>query len=144
MKILVSACLMGINCKYSGGNNFSEKLAAYADKCEMIPVCPEILGGLPVPRIPCEITDGEVCRKDGVSCDREYRLGARKALEIAKRKQVGFAVLQPRSPSCGVHQVYDGTFSGTLKDGQGVFARLMTENGFRILEPDELRPEDFN
>ena len=84
MKILVSACLLGENCKYSGGNNYSEKVAAFVQGHEVIPVCPEVLGGLSVPRTPAEIVNGEVVTKDGVSVDAAFRAGAARALAIAK------------------------------------------------------------
>lgn len=140
MKALVSACLLGENCKYSGGNNLDPRVAKWLGDsgCEAVPVCPEVLGGLPVPRTPAEIADGLVVTRDGGSVDREFRRGAALALEIARREGVELAVLQPRSPSCGVRQVYDGTFSGRKVPGMGVFARLLAENGFRLLEPEDL------
>ncbi len=138
MKVLVSACLLGENCKYSGGNNRNAKLLEWLQGHEVIPVCPEVLGGLPVPRPPAEIVDGVVRTRDGKSVDQEFRRGAALALEIARREGAELAVLQPRSPSCGPRQVYDGTFSGRRVDGRGVFAALLLENGFRVLEPGEL------
>ena len=138
MKVLVSACLLGEDCKYSGGNNRSEKVLAFLRDHEAVPVCPEVLGGLPVPRPPAEIVDGVVTAEDGRSVDAEFRRGAALALERAKAEGVGLAVLQPRSPSCGVRQVYDGTFSGRRTDGQGVFAKLLLDSGFRVLEPEDL------
>lgn len=140
MKALVSACLLGENCKYSGGNNLSPRVLEWLREtgCEAVPVCPEVLGGLPVPRTPAEIADGTVVTKDGRSVDAEFRRGAALALERAKAEGVELAVLQPRSPSCGVKQIYDGTFSGRKIDGQGVFARLLVKNGFRVLEPEDL------
>ncbi len=140
MKAVVSACLLGENCKYSGGNNLDPRVAEWlGDRgCEAVPVCPEVLGGLPVPRVPAEIADGGVTARDGKSVDREFRRGAALALEIARREGAELAILQPRSPSCGVKEVYDGTFSGRRVPGMGVFARLLAENGFRVLEPEDL------
>lgn len=138
MKILVSACLIGENCKYNGGNNRSEKLMEYLKDHEVIAVCPEVLGGLPVPRAPGEIVDGTVRNEDGTSVDREYRDGAKAALETAQKEKIDFAVLQSRSPSCGVKQIYDGSFSGRLIPGKGVFASLLAENGFRITDIEDL------
>ena len=134
MKIAVSACLLGENCKYNGGNNFSEKLAKYVEGHEVIPVCPEVLGGLPTPRIPAEIVDGIVTRKDGISVDSEFRTGAKKALDIVFANQVELVILQSRSPSCGVNAIYDGTFSGKTISGQGVFASLLKKNGIRLVD----------
>lgn len=141
MKVLVSACLLGENCKYSGGNNLDPRVAEWLKKGghEAVPVCPEMLGGLPVPRTPAEIVDGVVRTKDGRSVDAEFRRGAALALETALREGAQAAVLQPRSPSCGARQVYDGTFSGRKVPGMGVFARLLAENGFRVLEPEDLQ-----
>ena len=138
MKILVSACLLGENCKYSGGNNRNEKVLAFLRGHDAVPVCPEVLGGLPTPRTPAEIVDGVVTARDGQIVDREFRRGAELALERAKEEGAELAILQPRSPSCGVKQVYDGTFSGRRIDGRGVFAQRLLDNGFRVLEPEDL------
>ena len=140
MKALVSACLLGENCKYSGGNNLDRRVADWLREtgCEAVPVCPEVLGGLPVPRTPAEIVDGAVTAKDGRNVDAAFRRGAALALEIGRREGAELAILQPRSPSCGVREVYDGTFSGRRVPGMGVFARLLAESGFQILEPEDL------
>ncbi|MDO4620636.1 MAG: DUF523 domain-containing protein [Lachnospiraceae bacterium] len=139
MKILVSSCLMGENCKYNGGNNFTGAVAALAKEHEIITVCPEVLGGLSTPRVPAEIgSDGIVYSRDGKNVDAEFRLGAKKALEIAMRERPDLCILKSRSPSCGVHQHYNGTFSGVLTDGPGVTAQLLTEHGFRCIEPEEI------
>ena len=138
MKIMVSACLLGENCKYSGGNNRSEKVLEYIKGHEVFPICPEVMGGLPTPRVPAEIVDGVVMSKAGVNVDREYRLGAEKALEIAKREKIDLAILQPRSPSCGVTEIYDGTFTGRRIPGQGVTAALLIEHGFCVIDADDL------
>ena len=138
MKIMVSACLLGENCKYSGGNNKNEKVLAYVAGHEVIPVCPEVMGGLPTPRVPAEIVQGVVINRECVNVDREYRLGAQMALQIAKEKQIDLAILQSRSPSCGVKEIYDGTFTGTRVPGQGVTARLLSEHGFRVMDAEEL------
>lgn len=140
MKVLVSACLLGENCKYSGGNNLDSRVAEWLRKtgCEAVPVCPEVLGGLPVPRTPAEIVNGVVTARDGRNVDMAFHRGAALALETARREGAELAILQPRSPSCGVKEVYDGTFSGRKVPGAGVFARLLRENGFRLLEPEDL------
>ena len=138
MKIVVSACLLGENCKYSGGNNRNERLLALLCGHEVIPVCPEVLGGLPVPRIPAEIVDGVVKNRDGFSVDQEFRRGAAAALDICIREKPDLVILQPRSPSCGVGKVYDGTFSGKLVPGNGVFAALASENGFRVANVEQI------
>ena len=138
MKIMVSACLLGQNCKYNGGNNYSEKVIKFTEGHEVIPVCPEVAGGLPVPRIPCEIVNGEVVNRAGENKDREFREGAEKCLRLAEEQQIGMAILQPRSPSCGVSQIYDGSFSGRLIDGSGVFASMLIQNGYKVIDADDL------
>ena len=138
MKILVSACLLGQKCKYNGGHNFNEKVAAFTEGHEVIPVCPEGAGGLPVPRLPCEIAGGKVINTAGESKDREFREGAEKCLAIAKQNNIDLAILQSRSPSCGVRQIYDGSFSRHLAEGAGVFASLLMANGFRVMDVEEL------
>ena len=139
-KVLVSACLLGVNCKYSGDSNYNQKVmdSLKEQGWEPVPVCPEVMGGLPTPRVPAEIVDGVVMSKAGVNVDREYRLGAEKALEIAKREKIDLAILQPRSPSCGVTEIYDGTFTGRRIPGQGVTAALLIEHGFCVIDADDL------
>ena len=141
MKIMVSGCLLGENCKYNGGNNYSEKVAEYIKGHEVISVCPECMGGLPTPRVPAEIVNGIVTNKEGMNVDAQFRKGVEIALEIAKREQIDLAILQSRSPSCGVKQIYDGTFSGTRIDGQGVFAKLLKENSFQMIDVEELEAD---
>ena len=138
MKIMVSGCLLGENCKYNGGNNYSEKVAEYIKGHEVISVCPECMGGLPTPRIPAEIVDGVVTNREGQVVDEEFRRGAQIALEIARKEQIDVAILQSRSPSCGSKQIYDGSFSGVKVDGQGVFARLLKEHGFHMIDVEDL------
>ena len=135
---MVSACLLGENCKYDGGNNYSEKLAKLLDGHEVIPVCPEVMGGLPTPRVPAELQNGTVVNRDGVKVDPQFRLGAQKCLEIAEREQPDRIILQSRSPSCGVNQRYDGTFSGKLITGSGVTAALLAANGFRVTDIEDI------
>ena len=138
MKIMVSACLAGENCKYNGGNNRSEKVLKLMAENEVLTVCPEQMGGLPPPRVPAEIRDGVVTAKDGRNVDAQFRAGAAKCLEIAKKEQPDLIVLQSRSPSCGVKQRYDGTFSGKLVDRAGVTAQLLIDNGFRCVDVEDL------
>ena len=138
MKIMVSACRAGENCKYSGGNNRNDRVMALFGENEIIPVCPEIMGGLPVPRSPAEIVNGTVINRDGVSVDREYRLGAQMVLEIAEKEQPDLIILQSRSPSCGVKRRYDGTFSGKLIDRPGITAELLLSHGFRVMDVEDI------
>ena len=137
MKIMVSACLLGENCKYNGGNNLNPELLRLLSGHTVIPVCPEVLGGLPVPRVPAEIMNDTVMNRDGISVDAEFREGAEKALEIARKEKPDMIILQSRSPSCGVKEIYDGSFSGKLISGHGVFARLLLENGFLVTDVED-------
>ena len=138
MKIMVSACLAGENCKYNGGNNRSEKVLQLLYGNDVIKVCPEQMGGLPTPRVPSEIRAGVVTAKDGRNVDAQFRAGAKKCLATALREKPELIILQSRSPSCGVKQRYDGTFTGTLTDGAGVTAQLLMENGFRCIDVEDL------
>lgn len=141
MKVVVSACLLGENCKYSGGNNRCDRLIERLSErpdIEVIPVCPEVAGGLPTPRPPAEIVDGEVVNNQGVSVDAEYRAGIAAEMErlapMIDAGEVAAAVLQSRSPSCGVHEVYDGTFTGRLIPGQGLFAEALAQAGVSLID----------
>lgn len=138
MVIAVSACLIGENCKYNGGNNYSEKLCEYVAGHEVVAVCPEVLGGLSIPRSPSEIVNGVVINKDGENVDKEFGSGAERALKIVKESGAEVVILQSRSPSCGVNRVYDGSFGGKLIDGEGVFARLLKENGIKVIDVADL------
>ena len=138
MIIAVSACLLGENCKYSGGNNYSEKVARFIQGHEVVSVCPEVLGGLPVPRDSAEIVNGVVKHKDGSSVDAEFRKGAQIALETVLERQVDLVILQSRSPSCGPNTIYDGSFSGKVIPGQGVFAQMLKEKGIKMIDVAEL------
>ena len=144
MKIMVSACLMGENCKYNGGSNRNEKVLELIQDHEVILICPEVMGGLPTPRIPAEITEDRVMTRDGRDVTGEYQRGARLALALAEKEQPDLIILQSRSPSCGVKQRYDGTFSGTLTEGPGVTAQLLMENGFRCIDAEEMIPSKLD
>lgn len=137
-KIIVSACLLGENCKYSGGNNYDPKVSEFVRGREVIPVCPEVLAGLGIPRIPVEIRDGVVVRKDGVVVDEPIRAAVARILEQLKEESIDCAVLKARSPTCGVRQVYDGTFSGTLVDGSGVLAQALRDAGYSVMDNEML------
>ena len=138
MKILVSACLLGKNCKYNGGNNLNQSVLGFIEGHEVIGVCPEQLGGLSTPRLPAEIVDGVVTNKEGVSVENEFRKGAQEALAVALENKVDLAILQSRSPSCGVKEIYDGSFSGKKIKGQGVFAKLLSARGIKVLDAEDV------
>lgn len=138
MKVLVSACLLGRNCKYNGGNNQSPRVMEFLRGREVIPVCPEELAGLGVPRTPIEIVDGVVKDRDGNSVDGAIHRAVAEILEQIRDEDVQCAVLKARSPTCGVRQVYDGSFTGKLIDGSGILARALMDAGVRVLEDEEL------
>ncbi len=137
MKILVSACLLGVNCKYDGGNNRNETLIRLLEGHELHAVCPEILGGLPSPRDPAEIRDGRVVCEDGRSVDEAFRAGAAAGLTLARTVRPDLVILKSRSPSCGAGEIYDGTFTHTRIPGDGVFAALCRAEGFRVVTEEE-------
>lgn len=138
-KLLVSACLLGENCKYNGSNNYTKEIADLKDRFELIPICPECFGGLPIPRVPNEITDGRAISKNGEDFTAEYHDGAEKTLYIANESNCCYALLKERSPSCGFGKIYDGTFSGTLVDGNGITADLLDQNGIRIFGESQVK-----
>ncbi len=138
MKIMVSACLLGENCKYDGGNNRHGKLLRLLAGHEVIPVCPELAGGLPVPRVPAEIVRGRVVTREGTDVDAAFRLGAEKVLETARREHPDWIILQSRSPSCGMKEIYDGSFTGKKIPGHGIFAGMALEAGFRVADAEDL------
>ena len=136
MRVLVSACLLGYNCKYNGKNNLNSKIVELLKTHEVIPVCPETFGGLSCPRIPCEKVGDRILDKEGNDCTKQFIKGAEEALNIAKEKQVDFAILQKRSPSCGNSVIYDGTFKGNLIAGNGVFAQKLQSLNIPIMEAE--------
>ena len=138
MVILVSACLLGENCKYNGGNNRNERVLRYVQGHEVIPVCPEVLGGLPCPRKPVEWVGERVLTRDGDDCTENFRIGVQRALETIADQQVDLAILQSRSPTCGVKQIYDGTFSGVRIDGQGALAKALAAQGIPLMDAEDV------
>lgn len=137
-KILVSACLLGIDCKYSGGNNLNEKVLEYIKDYEVIPVCPEIMGGLSTPRPPSERIGDKVINNQGIDVTNEYTKGALETLKLAKLFNVKKALLKAKSPSCGKGKIYDGTFTSTLIEGNGVTVDLLESNGIEVISEQDL------
>ena len=132
-KILVSSCLQGLNCKYDGGNNYSNEIDYFFKNNDVIPICPEIMGGLPTPRVASERLGDKVITKDGRDVTEQYKKGAEETLFLAKKYDVKKALLKLRSPSCGSEKIYDGTFTHTVIDGNGVTAELLKNNGIKII-----------
>lgn len=138
MKYIVSACLLGDNCKYNGENNYDENVFKFLENKEFIKVCPECLGGLSIPRIPSEICGDKVINKDGIDVTLEYNLGAKKTLKIAKENNCTCAIFKSRSPSCGCGEIYDGTFSKTIKNGDGITTKLLKENKIKVITNEQI------
>ncbi len=139
MKVLVSACLLGRNCKYDGGNNYCRQVVECLRGQEVIPVCPEVLAGLGMPRTSIEIRNGVVVDRDGRSVDTAIRAAVAEILEDIRDRQVSCAILKSRSPTCGVKQIYDGSFSGRLVPGAGVLAQALMDAGYRVIDSEEVR-----
>ena len=133
MNLLISACLMGIKCRYDGGRKPLPCLDELMEKHVLIPVCPEVIGGLPTPRVPAERIGDKVITKDGRDVTAEYQKGAEEALKLAQMTGCTHALLKERSPSCGCGMIYDGSFSGGLCKGDGVCGALLKANGIEVL-----------
>lgn len=138
MKIAVSACLLGDNCKYNGGNNRCDKVLELRERHTLIPICPECFAGLPIPRVPSEIRDGRVYSKDGEDLTLVFLDGAEKALYVAEEKGCQIAILKERSPSCGSGKIYDGSFTGKVIDGNGITAQMFYEHGIAVLGESQI------
>lgn len=135
--ILVSACLLGAMCRYDGKSNALAKLESLREAASLVPFCPEIYGGLATPREPSEIKEGKVCSRDGQDVTAQFEKGAYEALRMANLLGCTVAVLKERSPSCGGHQIYDGTFQGKRVEGQGITAALLEKNGIRLFNEEQ-------
>lgn len=161
-KVIVSACLLGIDCKYNGKNNENKKVLEYLKDKDYITVCPECLGGLSTPRVPSEIEYGKsgedivdkvekstnnefekndyakVYSKEGLDVTEEFILGAEKALEITLSNKISKAILKESSPSCGVNSIYNGNFDGNKKKGQGVTAALFRKHNIKVMSEKDI------
>lgn len=140
---IISKCLLGENCKYNGGNNYDEAVVKFSEEHSYIAVCPEVLGGLPTPRIPAEKIGEKIINRQGDDVTENFRLGSEKAFEevLLEGKRRGEpiegAILKAKSPSCGADLIYDGNFNGKLVEGDGVFASLLKKNNIRIKNEKE-------
>lgn len=137
-KLLVSACLLGRNCKYNGGNNYCAAVAEFVMGREIIEVCPEVQSGMSIPRTPIEIVDGILMDRNGNNVDAELRAAVAQTMEFIKDEEIACAILQSRSPTCGVNQIYDGSFSGKLISGSGVFAKALKDAGYRVIDAEDI------
>ena len=136
--ILVSRCLLGDPCRYDGASRPCPAVTALRDRFSFVPICPECDGGLPIPRTPCERRGDRVETADRRDLTAYYRRGAEIALQRARESGATAAVLKSKSPSCGVGQIYDGSFSGVLTAGDGVTAELLKRNGIRVFSESDL------
>ncbi|MCK8828334.1 DUF523 domain-containing protein [Natroniella acetigena] len=146
--ILVSACLLGDNCKYNGGNNYHQEIFDLLQEEEVVAVCPEELGDLLTPRIPAEIVGGDgtdvlnrqakVINQEGEDVTSNFIIGANRVLTIVNQKGCQLAILKERSPSCGTKSIYDGTFSGTKQQGVGVTTAILEETGIKVYSEEDI------
>jgi uncharacterized protein YbbK (DUF523 family) len=137
--LLVSACLLGVECNHEGGHSRRRSVEALAENYHLVPVCPEVCGGLSTPRAAAERRGDRVVNADGTDVTAAYERGAQAAVELAQATGARGAVLKARSPSCGSSEIYDGTFSRTLHDGEGVTAAALRAAGVEVISEDDLR-----
>ena len=139
MKILVSACLLGENCKYNGGSNYDPAVAKFVKDKEVLTICPEMMAGLGCPRTPIEIVDGVLMDRSGNNVDAALRDAVAQVMEGIRKEDILCAILQSRSPTCGVKEVYDGSFSGKLIPGSGVLAQALKKAGYQVIDAEEIK-----
>lgn len=138
MKYVISACLMGANCKYNGGNNYCRELSVYLKDHSFVCVCPEVLGGLPTPRACAEIRGDRVINSDQKDISEAFKKGAELALQTAQEIKADAAILQSRSPSCGVGKRYSGSFDQTLINGNGIYAQMLIDHQIPVIDIEAL------
>lgn len=140
--IIISACLVGVNCKYDGSNNKNEKAYKIFKEGKAVPVCPEVLGGMNIPRIPCEIkiisNKRKVMNENGKDQTLKFKTGAQKTLEIAKTIGAKKAILKSKSPSCGFGKIYDGSFSKKFIEGNGITTELLINNNLKVVTEKDI------
>ena len=139
--ILISACLLGVDCKYNGSNNKldDEIINLLKEKYNLIPVCPEIMGGMPTPRNPVEITDGKVFDYDGEEFTKEFEKGSEEVLKLAKLYNSSIAILKENSPSCGSNFIYDGTFNHKKIKGMGIAALKLSKENIKLFSEENIK-----
>ena len=142
MKILISSCLLGLNCRYDGQSKFYPEIENVINRFELVPFCPECYGGLPTPRDAAEIQLNDegikVVTTRGNDVTKEYENGANSALFLCKKFGITVALLKAKSPSCGKGKIYDGTFSANLTDGNGITADLLLKSGIKVYNENEI------
>ena len=138
MKVLVSACIMGENCKYNGKNNKNSAAIHFLKDKEVISICPEVLAGMETPRSCAEIVNGRVVDENGNDVSLEYDKAVSTALSKIQNEEIDLVILQSRSPTCGVNQIYDGSFTGKLIPGMGLFAKALKQRGYNVIDVEEI------
>ena len=138
IKVLVSACIMGVNCKYNGKNNENIAAMNFLKDKEVISICPEVLAGMKIPRSCAEIVDGRVVDENGNDVSLEYNKAVAVALSKIQNEEIDLVILQSRSPTCGVNQIYDGSFTGKLIPGMGLFAKALKQRGYNVIDVEEI------
>ena len=139
--VLISACLLGVDCKYNGSNNKldDEIIHSLKEKYNLIPVCSEIMGGMPTPRNPVEITDGKVFDYDGEEFTKEFEKGSEEVLKLAKLYNSSIAILKENSPSCGSNYIYDGTFNHQKIKGMGIAAHKLSKENIKLFTEENVK-----
>ena len=137
-KVLVSGCLLGENCKYNGGNNYNPRVVEFLKGKKVISICPEMMAGMGCPRNPIEIVDGVLTDCHGKNVDALIRKSVIEIMDKIRDEEIQCAILQSRSPTCGVNQVYDGTFSGKLIPGSGIFAKSLMDAGYLVIDGEDI------
>ena len=138
MKVLVSACIMGENCKYNGKNNKNSAAIHFLKDKEVISICPEVLAGMETPRPCAEIVNGRVVDENGNDVSLEYDKAVAVALSKIQNEEIDLVILQSRRPTCGVNQIYDGSFTGKLVSGMGLFAKALKQKGYHVIDVEEI------
>ncbi len=138
MKVLVSACILGENCKYNGKSNRNDAVIEFLKDKEVLPICPEMLAHMSIPRPCAEIVNGVVTDEHGNNVHDEYTHAVELALSKIQGQDIDLAILQSRSPTCGAKQIYDGSFSGKLIPGKGLFATALIEKGYKVVDAEEI------
>lgn len=137
MSVIVSDCLLGTKCKYNGGDNLNLQVIKFLEGKHVIPVCPEVMGGMSTPRLCAEIQNGKIVDSKGQCVHDKYDAGVQAVMSSIQGQAIECAILMSRSPTCGVKQIYDGTFTGQLIDGQGILAKALMEAGYKVMDASE-------
>lgn len=138
MKVLVSACLLGEKCKYNGESNYNQRVIDFLKNDEIIPICPEVMGGMSIPRLCCEIFEGRVIDSSGKDVTEFFENGVTEVCKILKEQKIERVILQSRSPSCGVNNIYDGSFSQILISGRGMLAQKLIDLGYEVIDAEDI------